>query len=66
MRTGRRIAAGGGPGWAPGAGLTARDSRRVGCPRCGVKPVARCLKLDGTYAKNTHDERRAAFKEAKS
>lgn len=45
--------------------LQPNDSRRVACPKCGAKPVARCIGTKGAYLKRTHNERTAAFKASK-
>lgn len=64
---GKGTGARGGPGHLiGGAHLTAHDARRIPCPLCGVKAVAKCVNQDGTRTSRTHPERVAAFKEQRS
>jgi hypothetical protein len=50
-----------GPGTA--SGLRSDDARRIDCPDCGARPVARCRGSKGQVLKNSHRSRVAAMRE---
>ena len=65
MMVGTGAGARSGPGHLIGAAhLTANDSRRVPCPQCGAARVAKCVRRDGQYAVNSHQERKDAMRAA--
>lgn len=62
MRFNMRSGAGSSGGIGSAVYLHPNDSRRVACPACGAPKIRRCVKRDGTYAKNSHEARRLAFR----